>query len=571
MANNETGKSKADQYRDDRKARIAKEAKKKASKSEKSIRIQKIVQKTIYAVLGIGLVFLIVWQVLNFAGTIQILTPVATVGNIKISERDYNYYYMLMYNYTVNQDAQYEQQYGQDVMGFDAKKSPDEQDYPQKVDNQTITWAKYISNNAIQRAQQSESLYAEAMKKKYKVTSDEQKKIDDQITEIRKKAAENNMSINSYLRLSWGKGISEGFLRKQLAKESIVSRFSEDTNKGFENDCTAKIILDTYNKDKDSYDVVSVRSFKFDTTKLTQNKNEKKDAFTKRQNEADSKVKAKADAMLDGISDEASFLSLAKSNTKAVKGTTYDADSETANLRKSKSTLESSISKDAATWAFGDGRKVGDKKVFKTDTAYYVVWVKTTQYPPATVDVRHILLSFKSDTSDTTAATDAEKKAAKAKADKVYNEWKKGKKTEASFAELANKYTADTSGNKDDNGKQKGGLYDKMEVGKMVAPFENWSFDPSRKPGDTGIVESTYGYHIMYFVKNNYPEYAYKAAIKSSYASDKNDKYLKDLTDNKYKLVKKNKNLTKATNTVIEMINTNIAAQAANSNSQQQS
>ena len=34
----------------------------------------------------------------------------------------------------------------------------------------------------------------------------------------------------------------------------------------------------------------------------------------------------------------------------------------------------------------------------------------------------------------------------------------------------------------------------------MVAPFEEWCFDESRQYGDTGLVRTSYGYHIMYFV-----------------------------------------------------------------------
>ena len=37
----------------------------------------------------------------------------------------------------------------------------------------------------------------------------------------------------------------------------------------------------------------------------------------------------------------------------------------------------------------------------------------------------------------------------------------------------------------------------------MVTNFNDWIFDASRKPGDTGIVESDYGYHIIYFVGDN--------------------------------------------------------------------
>ena len=35
--------------------------------------------------------------------------------------------------------------------------------------------------------------------------------------------------------------------------------------------------------------------------------------------------------------------------------------------------------------------------------------------------------------------------------------------------------------------------------GQMVDSFENWCYDAARKAGDTGIVESEYGYHVMYF------------------------------------------------------------------------
>ena len=33
----------------------------------------------------------------------------------------------------------------------------------------------------------------------------------------------------------------------------------------------------------------------------------------------------------------------------------------------------------------------------------------------------------------------------------------------------------------------------------MVQTFNDWCFDESRQPGDSGIVETDYGYHIMYF------------------------------------------------------------------------
>ena len=37
----------------------------------------------------------------------------------------------------------------------------------------------------------------------------------------------------------------------------------------------------------------------------------------------------------------------------------------------------------------------------------------------------------------------------------------------------------------------------------MVSAFNDWCFDSARKAGDTGIVETEYGYHVMYFVGNS--------------------------------------------------------------------
>ena len=50
-----------------------------------------------------------------------------------------------------------------------------------------------------------------------------------------------------------------------------------------------------------------------------------------------------------------------------------------------------------------------------------------------------------------------------------------------------------------------GSAYESAEysvtVGSMVASFEDWCYDAARKPGDTGIVQTEYGYHVMYYVK----------------------------------------------------------------------
>ncbi len=159
-----------------------------------------------------------------------------------------------------------------------------------------------------------------------------------------------------------------------------------------------------------------------------------------------------------------------------------------------------------------------DGKEVKTLKGYYVVlYLSTNDNTYALANVRHILVSFeggtKNNTTGETTYSAAEKAAAKAKAEKLLDEWKKGAATEDSFAELAKKNSTDP-GSKDN-----GGLYEDVYPGQMVTNFNDWCFDEARKPGDTGIVESDYGYHIMYYVSDsetNYRDYMVENALLSS-------------------------------------------------------
>ena len=113
------------------------------------------------------------------------------------------------------------------------------------------------------------------------------------------------------------------------------------------------------------------------------------------------------------------------------------------------------------------------------------------------VDVRHILITPEGGTTDesgNTTYTDEEWAACEAKAQEILDAWLAGEATEDSFAALANEHSTDPGSNTN------GGLYEDVYVGQMVEPFETWCFDEARVVGDTGLVKTTYGYHVMYFV-----------------------------------------------------------------------
>lgn len=123
--------------------------------------------------------------------------------------------------------------------------------------------------------------------------------------------------------------------------------------------------------------------------------------------------------------------------------------------------------------------------------------------------VRHILIQVKTtddkgdsstlkgtendDGSITFSDTDAAA-AALAEAERILALWRENP-TESYFGELANTYSEDQDGEVTD-----GGIYTGITSStSFVTQFKNWCLDEKRAVGDCEIVETIYGYHIMYF------------------------------------------------------------------------
>ena len=94
--------------------------------------------------------------------------------------------------------------------------------------------------------------------------------------------------------------------------------------------------------------------------------------------------------------------------------------------------------------------------------------------------------------------------------------------TEESFAALAEELS------EDGGSKSNGGLYQEIYHNQMVQTFNDWIFDESRQVGDTGIVETDYGYHVMYFSGENIPYW--KVQVRNSLRNTDYNAWLEALT-----------------------------------------
>ena len=145
-------------------------------------------------------------------------------------------------------------------------------------------------------------------------------------------------------------------------------------------------------------------------------------------------------------------------------------------------------------------RQPGDAEIAEYTSGYYVVqYLGRSGNDYVTKNVRHVLIraaEVNESDYETPAAYDAAvaeaSQTAHDRAQEIYDAWLGDDLTEQSFIELAEAYSNDTNA--------VGGLYENVYHGEMQKPFEDWCFDESRQPGDTGLIETAYGWHIMYFV-----------------------------------------------------------------------
>lgn len=120
-----------------------------------------------------------------------------------------------------------------------------------------------------------------------------------------------------------------------------------------------------------------------------------------------------------------------------------------------------------------------------------------------TESVAHILIRAEKE-----KATEEEIAAAKAKAEEALAKFKAGETTLEAFEELAKTYNEDSSC-----------VYENFPEGQMVEEFEAWAFDEARKAGDVEIVQTEFGFHVMYYISDGLP--VYKAGAKEGVANQK--------------------------------------------------
>ncbi len=482
-------------------------------KEAKKLKIYTITFVTIMALVLLIGVGTLIFNGVKTSGIIERSTNALTVNDHKINSAELGYYYIDSINGFIHNA---EEQFGDSAAlfiqysyGLDLTKPLDEQQY---MGDANKTWGDYFVDAACESAKNIYAMCDAAEKAGHSLSAEDKKLIDNAIASLELTAASRNYpSTKDYLKAQYGYGATvesyKTYLENSMLAESYYNAYADTLNY---DDAAIRAY------EKDHYDEFSSFSFSYYTLpadKFLTGGTKNEDGTTTYTDEekaaALEAAKTAADSLL--AFPEADLFDRAVKNLEINKGNTSAAIVTVTNAFYTDSKIPTLI----RDWMCDGEHKQGDMTVLPitntttdaegnettTTTGYYVVLFDSIRANNSKIaNVRHILVSFEGGTKDedgNTTYSEEEKNAARTEAERILQLWKDGEATEESFAALV-------AANSDDQGSlTTGGLYENINVdSNYVENFLNWAMD-AHKDGDVGIVETEYGYHIMYYSSTN--------------------------------------------------------------------
>lgn len=490
-----------------------------AQKEAKTTRLYTIAFVAVLVVLIVIAVYVGVTQTVKNTGYYEKRTTAVQIGDHTLSNAELNYYYIDSVNNFYSSYGSYAA-----MFGLDTTKPLDEQ----IVDEETgRTWADDFLDTAKESAKNVYALADAAEAAGFVLPEDKQEEIESSLSSIDLYAQVYGYKDgDAYLKAMYGSGASKEGYKAYATRSALADAYYTYYSDSLT--YTDDQIREKDNEDLKVYSSYSYNSYYLSVSKFLTGGTTDENGNTTYSDEetaaAEAALRAAAESLTAEDITSTEVLDNAIATLSVNEGEENAASTDSNNIRYG------SINSLYQQWVADSSRKAGDKQVFESTTTdengneslsgcYVVFFEGSTDNKFPMANVRHILVTpehaadeAEDAHADGESYSAEELAAAKQEAEELYAQWQSGEATEESFAELANEKSDDGDGTT-------GGLYTNVTPGQMVQAFNDWCFDASRTSGDTGIVQTEYGYHIMYFVGNSditYRDYLIQSDLRSA-------------------------------------------------------
>ena len=433
-------------------------------------------------------------------------TIAATIGDYEMNTVEMSYYYNDAVNNFYSEIAN--STYGQiylESLGLDITQPLDQQTNPETGD----TWANYFIDSALDTAKSDFALYNLAMEEGFTLSEDQQTQFDSQLV-MMEINSEVYGGIDNYLSQIYGSGANLKSYKTYMERREIANAYYThymETLSYTDEDIEAYIGDNAISYTSFSY-AYAYLSYKDFLEGGTEKEDGTKEYSEDENNAARQKMTEAAEYLLDATSvDE---LKEMINNVEVNESSALAVNTETNKLYSSITGQSEAL----AAWLSDEARTEGeigtvevaakveegeDEAEAPINGIYVLIFLGSDDNNKPMNNVRHILIQPEGGHTDEstgeTVYTEAELHQAYIEAEALLDSWKNGAATEDSFIELVKEHSADTASVAD------GGLYkDIHPQSEYMEGFLNWAIDPTREIGDTGIVETPYGQHIMFYV-----------------------------------------------------------------------
>lgn len=440
------------------------------------------------AVFAVAVAFAIVWN----TGIIQKNSTAVTIDGEKYTADEVRIYYLNAYSAFINNNYYYI-----DYLGLNYNAPLETQSVNETAalflglditDAGRMTWHDVFINEAVDQMTTVQNTLIKAEEIGFVYPDSLQREYDESVGYVQVSASYAGVSEDEYLSNYFGADIKAEVYYEQMLRLMKVDAYMADFEANL--DFSAAEMEAVYEADPKSYDeaVYEYLAISGNISGTTDEEGNTVEPTEEEREAAMDAARAKAEELLAEYKKGGKQLSEMKSD-------------EVAHYRSTGAAYYSGTLLD---WVFDEARVKDDTAILEAGTTVYVVrFEKRARQEYNTINVRHILITpAAGELAEGDEGYEAEQEQlnadAKAQAEALLAQWKAGEATEDAFAKLANENSADSDGTD-------GGLYTRVFKGQMVEEFENWCFESGRKVGDTGIVETPYGYHIMYFSGEDVP------------------------------------------------------------------
>ena len=498
-------------------------------KAAKKLKVQSIAFTVLIIAIVVITLVAVIWNAVDKLGLIPKWTTALTIGEHKLNCVEMNYYYRYAINYFLQScGGSIETAYS--IFGVNLYQPLDQQKYYEE----NRMWSDYFMEQAKELAISDYTMADMANAEGYKMTAEEEDNLSVELMMMESQANSENYTLDEYIRAYYGNGSDyatfEAFLRRNFLAESYRQHKAE--NFPVPEDSITKKNTDNFDKYSSfSYNTYSIPFNKYLTGGTTDDSGNT--TYSEEENKA-----------AEAAAKEAAEL-LAKATTveefdKAIAELAFNKELETAPKSTAQTyVLYDKVPEQYREWIAED-HKAGDTTIVDQVSTTYTDDVSTETVTGCTVvlflsrddneekldNVYHILIPLGEDEVYGGTPSDSEMadyyEVIKEEAEQILQTWKDGAATKDSFIQLAAEKSADKEA--------ADGLYENISRYDDYTNSEvfnytvrDWAIDPARTVGETALVSSDLGYHVVYYAgesDKNYRQVAIEHELRTDLANE---------------------------------------------------